>query len=46
MWGVEKIQEILCKIGTEFLKIDEKMTEKNAAEDGNFISLKSPWHMK
>ena len=22
------------------------MTEKNEAEDGNSISLKSPWHMK
>ena len=41
-----KIQEILSKIGTEFFKIDEEMTEKNEAEDGNSISLKSPWHMK
>jgi len=41
-----KVQEILSKIGTEFFKIDEEMTEKNEAEDGNSISLKSPWHMK
>ena len=41
-----KIQEILSKIGTEFLKIDEKMTEKNEAEDDNSISLKSPWRIK
>ena len=41
-----KIQEILGKIGTEFFKIDEEMTEKNEAEDGNSVSLKSPWHMK
>ena len=37
-----KIQEILSKIGTEFFKIDEEMTEKNEAEDGNSICLKSP----
>jgi hypothetical protein len=41
-----KVQEILSKIGTEFFKIDEEMTEKNEAEDGNSISLKSPRHMK
>ena len=41
-----KIQEFLSKIGTEFFKIDEEMTEKNEAEDGNSISFKSPWHMK
>ena len=34
------------KIGTEFFKIDEEMTEKSEAEDGNSISLKSPWHMR
>ena len=42
----KQIKEILSKIGTEFFKIDEEMTEKNEAEDGNSISLKSPWHMK
>ena len=41
-----KIQEILSKIGTEFFKIDEEMAEKNEAEDGSSISLKSPCHMK
>ena len=41
-----KIQKILSNRGTEFFKIDEDMTEKNEAEDGNSISLKSPWHMK
>jgi len=41
-----KIQEILSKIGTEIFKIDKEMTEKNEAEDGNSISLKSPWQMK
>ena len=46
MGELKKIQEILSKIGTEFFKIDEEMTEKNEAEDGNSISLKSPWHMK
>ena len=30
------------KIGTEFFKIDEEMTEKSEAEDGNSISLKTP----
>jgi len=35
-------QEILSKITTKFFKIDEEMTEKNEAEDGNSISLKSP----
>jgi len=42
----KQIQEILSEIGTDFLKIDEEMTEKNEAEDGNSISLKSHWHMK
>ena len=42
----KQIQKILSKIGTEFFKIDEEMTEKNESEDGNSISLKSPWHMK
>ena len=46
MGEFKQIQEILSKIGTEFFKIDEEMTEKNEAEDGNSISLKSPWHMK
>ena len=39
---LKQIQEILSKIGTEFFKIDEEMTEKNESEDGNSISLKSP----
>ena len=34
------------KKGTEFFKIDEEMAEKNEAEDGSSISLKSPCHMK
>ena len=46
MGELKKIQKILSKIGTEFFKIDEEMTEKNEADDGNSISLKSPWHMK
>ena len=46
MGEFQKILEILSKIGSEFFKIDEEMTEKNEAEDGNSISLKSPWHMK
>ena len=46
MGGFNKVQEILSKIGTEFFKIDEEMTEKNEAEDGNSISWESPWHMK
>ena len=46
MGEFKQIQEILNKIGTEIFKIDEEMTEKNEAEDGNSISLKSPWHMK
>ena len=46
MGEFNKIKEILSKIGTEFFKIDEEMTEKNEAEDGNSISLKSAWHMK
>ena len=33
MGEFKKIQEILSKIGTEFFKIDEEMTEKNEAED-------------
>ena len=37
-----KIQEILRKRGNEFFQIDEEMTEKNEAEDGNSISLKRP----
>ena len=41
MGEFKQIQEILSKIGTEFFKIDEEMTEKNEAEDGNSISLKS-----
>ena len=41
-----KIQEILSKIGTEFFKINEEMAEKNKAEDGSSISLKSSYHMK
>ena len=44
MGEFKQIQEILSKIGTEFFKIDEEMTEKNESEDGNSISLKSPWH--
>ena len=46
MGEFNKIQEILSKIGTEFFKIDEEMAEKNEAEDGSSISLKSPCHMK
>ena len=46
MGEFKKIQETLSKIGTEFFKIDEKMTEKNEAEDDNSISLKSPWRIK
>ena len=46
MGEFKQIQEILSKIGTEIFKIDEEMTEKNETEDGNSISLKSPWHMK
>ena len=46
MGEFKKNLEILIKIDTEFFKIDEEMTEKNGAEDGNSISLKSPWHMK
>ena len=46
MGEFKQIQEILNKLGTEFYKLDEEMTEKNEAEDGNSISLKSPWHMK
>ena len=42
----KQIQEILSKIGTEIFKMDEEMTEKNEAEDGNLISSKSPQHMK
>ena len=37
---------MLSKIGTEFFKIDKEMTEKNEAEVGNSISLKSPCLMK
>ena len=46
MGEFKQIQEILSKIGTEIFKIDEEMIEKNEGEDGNSISLKSPWHMK
>ena len=46
MGEFKQIQEILSKIGTEFSKIGEEMTEKNEAEDENSNSLKSPWHMK
>ena len=46
MGEFKQIKEILSKIGTDFLKIDEQMNEKNEAEDGNSISLKSPLHMK
>ena len=46
MGEFKQIQEILNKLGTEFYKIDEEMTEKNEAEDDNSISLKSSWHMK
>ena len=46
MGEFKQIQEILSKIVNEFFKIDEKMTEKNEAEDSNSISLKSPRHMK
>ena len=46
MGEFKQIQEILSKIGTEFFKIDEEMAEKNEAEDGSSISLKSPCHMK
>ena len=42
MGKFKQIQEILGKIGTEFLKIDEEMTEKIEVEDGNSISLKKP----
>ena len=46
MGELKQIQEILINIGTELFKIDEEMTEKNEAEDGNSTSLKSPWYMK
>ena len=46
MGEFKQIQEILNKLGTEFYKIDEEMTEKNEAKDGNSISSKRPWHMK
>ena len=46
MGEFKQIQEILSNIGTEFFKIDEEMAEKNEAEDGSSISLKSPCHMK
>ena len=46
MGEFKKIQEILSKIGTEFFKIDEEMTEKNEAEDVNSISLKKTWLIK
>ena len=46
MGEFKQIQKILSKIGTEFFKIGEEMTEKNEAEDENSNSLKSPWHMK
>ena len=42
MGEFKQIQEILNKLGTEFYKIDEEMTEKNEAEDENSNSLKSP----
>ena len=38
MGEFKQIQEILNKLGTEFYKIDEEMTEKNEAEDGNSIA--------
>ena len=41
-----RIQDICYIMGTEIFKIDEEMTEKIEAEDGNSISLKNPWHMK
>ena len=44
MGEFKQIQEILSKIGTEFFKIDEEMTEKNEAEDDNSNSLKSTWN--
>ena len=48
MGEFKQIQEILSKIGTEFFKIDEEMTEKNESEDGNSISLLkkplAPWN--
>ena len=44
--GVWKLLDICYHMGTEIFKIEEEMTEKNEAEDGNSISLKSPWHMK
>ena len=46
MGEFKKIQDILNKIGTEIFEIDEEMTEKYEAEDGNSISLKSLLHMK
>ena len=46
MGEFKQIQEILSKIGTEFFKIDEEMTEKNEAEDVNSISLKKTWLIK
>ena len=44
--GEFKKKEILSKIDNESFKIYEEMIEKNEAEDGNSISLKSLWHMK
>ena len=46
MGEFKKIQEILSKIGTEFVQIDEETNEKNEVEDDNSISLKSPWCIK
>ena len=40
MGEFKQIQEILSKIHNKFFKIDEEMTEKNEAKDGNSISLK------
>ena len=48
MGEFKQIKEILSKIGTDLFKIDEEMTEKNEAEDGNSISLKKDkfWYFK
>ena len=42
MGEFKQIQEILSKIGTEFFQIDEEITEKNEAEDGNSHFFKKP----
>ena len=42
MGEFNKIQKILSKIGTDFFKIAEELTEKNEAVYGNSISLYRP----